>query len=151
MIVYDLACAQQHAFEGWFRSPDDFATQTAGGLLRCPMCGAADVVRRPARIHIAHGSGDAAPAAPAAIPAAGDAVNLDMQSVLAKAVKEYLTTHTENVGRDFAALARQMHQGETPHRSIRGKVTPDEASELREEGIAAWPVPFGIVFSEDAQ
>ena len=39
MKVLDLQCAQQHVFEGWFLSEDDFVTQSAGALIACPLCG----------------------------------------------------------------------------------------------------------------
>ena len=29
MIIFDLACADEHRFEGWFRSADDFSAQQA--------------------------------------------------------------------------------------------------------------------------
>lgn len=71
--------------------------------------------------------------------------------MLLRALKQYIISNTENVGREFAALARKMHYGEAPQRNIRGKVTRDEADALTEEGISALPVPAGIVFGEDAQ
>ena len=37
MIVYDLVCAQEHRFEGWFASADDYALQRERTLVRCPI------------------------------------------------------------------------------------------------------------------
>jgi len=34
MIVYDLACAQEHRFEGWFASAEDYAQQRERSLVR---------------------------------------------------------------------------------------------------------------------
>ena len=47
MIVYDLACAHEHRFEGWFASADDYARQNAQTLIRCPICDDAAIERRP--------------------------------------------------------------------------------------------------------
>jgi hypothetical protein len=47
MIVYDLICTHQHRFEGWFASADDFARQSEGTLVRCPICDDAVIERRP--------------------------------------------------------------------------------------------------------
>lgn len=47
MIVFDLTCTHGHRFEGWFGSSDDFAAQQAGGLLICPQCGSAEVIKAP--------------------------------------------------------------------------------------------------------
>jgi hypothetical protein len=44
--VLDLQCGQQHVFEGWFGSEDDFQTQLTRGLLTCPMCGDASVAKK---------------------------------------------------------------------------------------------------------
>ena len=53
MIVYDLACAQGHRFEGWFGSADDFDGQKARDLVRCPLCDTPKVERIPsARVNV---------------------------------------------------------------------------------------------------
>ena len=48
MIVFDLICKDQHRFEGWFSSGEDFASQKSRGLLACPLCGGAHVEKLPA-------------------------------------------------------------------------------------------------------
>jgi len=45
MKVLDLHCPQEHQFEGWFASEDDFQTQNSRGMIECPMCGAQDVAK----------------------------------------------------------------------------------------------------------
>ena len=37
--VFDLVCVNEHPFEGWFSSENDFETQMEKGQLACPMCG----------------------------------------------------------------------------------------------------------------
>lgn len=49
---------------------------------------------------------------------------------------------TQDVGSDFAEVARQMHYGETEERNIRGQTTPAEAVALIEEGIPVMPLPI---------
>ena len=46
MKVLDLQCAQQHVFEGWFDSENDYQSQLTRGLLTCPMCGDASVSKK---------------------------------------------------------------------------------------------------------
>jgi hypothetical protein len=46
MKVLDLQCSQQHAFEGWFGSEEDFQSQLARNLVHCPMCGNADITKK---------------------------------------------------------------------------------------------------------
>ena len=46
MKVLDLHCPQEHQFEGWFASEDDYQSQLGRGLIECPMCGSQDVAKR---------------------------------------------------------------------------------------------------------
>ncbi len=46
MKVLDLQCSQQHSFEGWFGSEDDFQNQLKRGLVQCPMCGNAEITKK---------------------------------------------------------------------------------------------------------
>ncbi|MBZ5503479.1 MAG: DUF1178 family protein, partial [Acidobacteriia bacterium] len=46
MIVFDLACDNNHPFEGWFGSADDFALQAKAGEIACPVCGSVEVTRQ---------------------------------------------------------------------------------------------------------
>jgi hypothetical protein len=46
MKVLDLQCGQQHAFEGWFGSEEDFQSQLARSLVQCPMCGNSDITKK---------------------------------------------------------------------------------------------------------
>jgi hypothetical protein len=46
MKVLDLQCSQQHSFEGWFGSEDDFQSQLTRGLVQCPMCGNAEITKK---------------------------------------------------------------------------------------------------------
>ncbi len=46
MKVLDLQCQQAHSFEGWFGSEDGFQNQLARGLVQCPLCGDARIVKK---------------------------------------------------------------------------------------------------------
>ena len=46
MKVLDLQCSQQHSFEGWFGSEDDFQSQLTRGLVQCPLCGNAEITKK---------------------------------------------------------------------------------------------------------
>ena len=46
MKVLDLACAHGHGFEGWFASEDDFQSQLARGLVQCPICDNAGIIKK---------------------------------------------------------------------------------------------------------
>jgi hypothetical protein len=46
MKVLDLQCGQQHSFEGWFGSEDDFQSQLTRGLVQCPLCSSAEITKK---------------------------------------------------------------------------------------------------------
>ncbi|HUH93661.1 MAG TPA: DUF1178 family protein [Casimicrobiaceae bacterium] len=158
MIVYDLICARQHRFEGWFGSAADFTRQRDDALIRCPLCDDASIQRRPSA-NIQVGRAPEAPAAQSepkseghAAQAAGgpmtggdaaQAAGMPMTAGDAKvlALLRKLVAETDNVGRAFAEEARKIHYDEAPKRGIRGQATSEEADALREEGIDFMSLP----------
>ena len=136
MIVYDLVCAHQHRFEGWFDSAEDYARQREVTMIRCPICDDAAIERRPsANIQVARAAAPAQERKEVAV-AGGDGSTL-------KLVRR-LIAETENVGRAFPEEARKIHYDEAPKRGIRGQATHDEAEELRDEGIDFMSLPDAL-------
>jgi hypothetical protein len=156
MLVVDLVCAHGHTFEGWFQSSDDLASQQARGLLTCPVCGHAEIQRRPsATRYNRSGVGDAVAPTRLAQPEqpsrstglSNDAKQVvqELQSAYLHAVRQVIQS-TEDVGPHFANEARRMHEGDEPVRPIRGQATPEEAESLKEDGIdvLSFVVPDGL-------
>jgi hypothetical protein len=142
MIVFDLACAHGHPFEGWFDSADAYADQRARELVRCPVCDDAAIDKRlSARVSTRKAMAPS-PTKPPQTAAAADAVAGLPPQILAK-LRE-IVRNTENVGDRFAEEARKIHYDEVPPRAIRGQATPDEAKELRDEGIDFASLPPSI-------
>src|SRR5258708_8130689 len=138
MIVYDLICARQHRFEGWFGSAEDFTRQRDESLIRCPLCDDAAIERRPsANIQIGRSTAPE-PRAPVVERSEVDIAGGD-EEVL-KRIRR-LVAETENVGRAFPEEARKIHYEEAPKRGIRGQATHEEADALRDEGIDFMSVP----------
>jgi hypothetical protein len=73
-----------------------------------------------------------------------------LQALWLKAMRE-VVARTEDVGEQFADVARQMHHGELPERGIRGRTTPDEAAALLDEGIAVMPLLLPDALKEPLQ
>lgn len=166
MIRFTLACDDGHEFEGWFRNAGDFDTQADAGHVSCPMCGGTDVRKAlmapnvsTSRSKVARG--DVVEASPqsdensgaqpndAAATEGGEAVptiavndprQAEFVEVLRK-LRDTVVQNTENVGKGFAEEARKMHYGEAKKRGIHGETNPQEAHELREEGIDILPLP----------
>ncbi len=158
MKVFDLCCTHDHRFEGWFASEEAFADQLERALVSCPLCSDAKVRRLPSAARLNLGAAApvveraaAAPDAPTPSqrppdrPLAAAAASVEMQAAWMQAVRQVLAT-TEDVGDRFVDEARDMHYGRTDPRGIRGQATPEQASELRDEGIevVALPVPAAL-------
>ena len=145
MIVFDLACAEGHRFEGWFASSGAFAGQQKRGLVECPHCGSSEVAKAPM-----------APAVPAKgnakaeTPARKHAVADKLPPEVAKAMQALAEAQARAlkdsrwVGDKFAEESRAMHYGEREHATIHGQATRDEAQSLVEEGIPVSPLPFRV-------
>jgi hypothetical protein len=136
MVVYKLTCGTGHTFEGWYGSPEAFDRQSEAGHIDCPTCGALDVRKLPSAPYVKTG-------ASAALP-----MPVDERRRALAALKTFLVSNTENVGKDFAEIARRIHYGEEKHRGIRGVVTIEEAGELLEEGVPAFPISPEIKVEE---
>lgn len=144
MIVYDLRCGSGHRFEGWFASGEDFGMQRDRGLLECPSCGAKDVVKVPSAARLNMGA--MMPVAAEKAPAAA-VENVEGRDPMAIAQMLYsrmldtLLTKSEDVGKDFPAEARRIHNDEAPKRAIRGQASEAEHDALVEEGIPVVRLP----------
>ncbi len=141
MIVFDLGCGNNHRFEGWFASSDDFERQLGRKLISCPLCGNANVVRLPHAAYIKTGGSDRAPRAEATAVTSQQYANVGRE-VLTRLI-EHIIENTEDVGAEFPEEARKIHYREAPDRRIRGTASREEVEELKEEGIevVALPIP----------
>lgn len=150
MKVFNLRCAGDHGFEGWFAAEDDFADQATRGLIGCPLCGDTDVKRVPSapRLNLSGGGGDVAAAA--APPAGAPPPSAEPQAQWLRAMRK-LVASTEDVGKRFAEEARRIHYGEAAERGIRGQASREEARALAEEGIEVMPLPLPAVLKEPLQ
>lgn len=142
MIVFDLGCDNDHRFEGWFSSSEDYERQQKEQLLSCPLCGSQAVQRlvTAARLNTGHAE-QPADAPQSAASDAAEYANFDPAKVLRLISR--IVENTEDVGRAFPEEVRRIHYKEAPERHIRGTASAKEVSALREEGIdvISLPVP----------
>ncbi len=130
MIRYSLKCSDGHDFEAWFASSAAFDRQRKAGHVTCAVCGTGAVekaIMAPA-VRAERDAPLSKPASPA-------------EAALA-AMRRHVEETSDYVGRDFAAEARRIHDGEADKRSIWGEATIDDARSLREDGIPVAPIPW---------
>ena len=144
MKVFNLRCAHDHHFEGWFASEAAFTEQVERALVECPLCGDKQVARMPSapRLNLSGARDPQQPSAarPQPGPVAKPADDQSIEAMWMKAVQHVMKT-TEDVGARFPEEARRIHYGETEARGIRGQATPQEREALAEEGIEVMQLP----------
>ena len=151
MKVLDLQCPQQHSFEGWFGSEEDFQDQLGRGLVECPLCGDVAVSKMLSAPRLNFGAArDESPPQQQQQQQVVAAPDRTMQAAWMKMVR-HVMANTEDVGSRFPEEARRMHYGETDERGIRGQASPDETQALLEEGIGVLPLPIPKAMKEPLQ
>jgi hypothetical protein len=138
MIVFNLSCGNHHRFEGWFESAANFESQQQSRLLSCPVCGTDEVNKELHAPYVNTGAGRPAPNKPES-ERQGRQQAVFRQSIAQ--LVEHVLANTEDVGEAFPEEARKIHYREAPERAIRGNATPEELSDLQEEGIEVLAVP----------
>lgn len=161
MIRFSLCCAQDHAFEGWFRSNDDFDAQSAKRLIECPICSSSSVTKALMAPAVAtsravnqrkQAARNQASRNQASQVDDQEVVTLshgqNQQEIMAqmRILAKKLKDGAEYVGDKFALEARKIHDGEADARGIYGEATIAEAQDLADDGIAFLPIPS---FPED--
>ena len=166
MILYALACDSGHRFESWFRDSAAYDGQVAHDLVACPTCHSTHVAKAimaPAvvggRLGERAGAASGASADTSDTASAGTALTdslprsdasksvalMDDKSRalrdLIRGFRDKLVAEGHDVGADFAAEARRIHDGETPPRQIYGQASPAEARDLLDDGIMVLPMP----------
>ena len=143
MIRYALKCAQGHSFDSWFRSAAAFDELLDAGRVDCPTCGDSTVTKalmapkvttsetaQPEQPPLSSQEGMPMATMPAPLREAIDKLRSEVEKT------------SDYVGRNFAAEARAIHEGEKPERAIHGVANVDEARALLKDGIPILPLPF---------
>jgi len=131
MIRFDLTCTNDHQFDSWFRSGADCDKLLGKNLVTCTTCGNTDV--RKALMAPKVGTTASMDAAPS--------LSADADNPLAKLRKD-IEAQADDVGRNFASEARDMHAGLIPDRPIYGQTNGAEAKALIADGVPVLPLPF---------
>jgi hypothetical protein len=140
VIRYSLQCDNDHEFEGWFASSEDFDKQLAAGYVTCPHCNSQSVSKLLMAPNVTTGrQKDEVKAL------VMDSHRREMVEKLKQAVAE-IRSSAEDVGEKFPEEARKIHYGESEARGIIGRASQHEAAALVDEGIEIAALP---VFPDD--
>jgi hypothetical protein len=134
-MKFSLECKNSHAFEGWFKSNDDFETQSKRGFLECPICGTHEVAKSLMAPSVSTGRQKEKMQV-----AAGQKAQAQIMAKMMEFAKE-VKSKADNVGDKFPEEARKIHYGETESRPIYGKASNEEVANLLDEGVELMPLP----------
>ncbi len=139
MIRYALICDEDHAFDSWFQSADAFDALQKAGHISCAVCGSGEVRKSVMAPRIGKASDTKTDVATRDRPLSAPASPVEQAMT---ALREKVEASSEDVGKNFAAEARKIHNGEAPERAIRGEAKLQDARALIEDGVPVTPLPF---------
>ena len=132
MIKYNLICKCGETFESWFSSSSEFDYLCKKKLIKCIYCESSLVKKSVMAPNLPSKSN-----------------KISKKNRLEKNIKKrlldfrkYIEKNCRNVGENFSREARSIHYDKKTSKGIYGKTTPEEASELIEEGIEVVSIPW---------
>ena len=132
MIKYNLTCKCGEVFESWFLSSHEFDSLRKKKLIKCIYCDSSLIKKSVMAPNLSSKSN-----------------KISKKTKFAKNVKKqlldfrkYIENNCKNVGEDFSREARSIHYEKKTSQGIYGMATPEETSELIEEGIEIVTVPW---------
>jgi hypothetical protein len=127
LIIYDVKCENGHKFEGWFKDRQAWIEQNARRLVCCPVCNSSNVEIVPSSIAIM--GKDSKMSDKRNNPEISPERNLQL-------FNQYIEKNFEDVGDKFAEVALKIHYGDEEKRNIKGTTTPQEETDLKEQGVS---------------
>ena len=132
MIKYNLICQCGNTFESWFSSSSEFDLLCKKKLVKCIYCESSRVKKTVMAPNLSSKSN-----------------KVFKKTKLEKNIKKqllnfrkYIEKNCKNVGENFTREARNIHYDKKSSQGIYGKATPEETSELLEEGIEVTTIPW---------
>ena len=132
MIKYNLICKCKKTFESWFSDSTEFESLRKKKLLKCIYCDSSNINKTLMSPNLKRKSNKLLKK---------NKVEKNIKNQLMK-FKKYIEKNCENVGENFTQEARNIHYDKKKSQGIYGKATPEETSELLEEGIDVVNVPW---------
>ena len=132
MIKYNLKCKCGATFESWFLSSYEFDSLSKKKLIKCIYCESSTIKKSVMAPNLSSKSN-----------------KVFKKTKLEKNIKKqllnfkkYIEKNCKNVGTNFTREARNIHYDKKSSQGIYGKATPEETSELLEEGIEVTTIPW---------
>ena len=132
MIKYNLICECGKTFESWFANSVKFDSLCSKKLIKCIYCDSSSVKKTVMAPNLSNRSN-----------------KVSKKNKLEKNIKKqlldfrkYIEKNCKYVGENFSREARSIHYDKKTSKGIYGQATPEETSELLEEGIEVTTIPW---------
>ena len=132
MIKYNLTCKCGKKFESWFLNSSEFDLLAKRNFVKCIYCDSTKVKKSVMAPNLSSQS-----------------KKIDKKIKLEKDIKKqlinirkYIEKNCKNVGDNFTREARNIHYDKKNSQGIYGRATPEETSELIDEGIEVATIPW---------
>ena len=132
MIKYNLTCKCGGSFESWFLSSSGFDSLRRKKLIKCIYCESLSVKKSVMAPNLPSKSNKI-------LKKTKLEKNIKKQLL---DIRKYIEKNCKNVGENFTREARSIHYDKKTSKGIYGKATPEETSELLEEGIEVATIPW---------
>ena len=132
MIKYNLTCKCGGSFESWFLNSSKFDYLSKKKLIKCIYCGSLSVRKSVMAPNLSSRSKKIFKRTK---------LERNIKKQLLN-VRKYIEKNCKNVGENFTREARSIHYDKKTSQGIYGKATPEETSELLEEGIEVATIPW---------
>ena len=139
MIKYNLICKCGKTFESWFASSSEFDSLLKKKIIKCIYCESSVVKKTVMAPRLARKSNQI-------LKKNKLQKNIKKQLV---DFKRYIEKNCEDVGERFPQEVRNIHYNKKTSKGVYGKATPEEATELIEEGIDIYTLPWADDKSEN--
>ena len=134
MIKYNLICEREHEFESWFSNSKEFERLKSKKMIECIYCKSKEV-EKSIMSPLVLGKEE---------KTKNEKSLEDFKKVNKELIKirKFVEKNFENVGTNFPREVRNVYYDNRKNKNIYGKATPQDAEELREEGIEIASIPW---------
>ena len=136
MIKYNLKCQNEHEFESWFSSSDEFEKLNKKKLLECIYCSSKKIKKSIMAPMVSGTKNKKDDQTEINIDGLNDKKNILLH------LRKYIEQNFDYVGKDFSKKVREVYYDKKSHKAIYGTATPQEQEELSEEGIDLLSIPW---------
>ena len=132
MIKYNLLCKCGKSFESWFATSKEFDSLNKKKFINCIYCNSTSITKSMMSPNLTTKSNKVSK---------NNMIERTIKKKLTN-LRKYIEVNCVDVGENFTQEARSIHYDKKKSKGIYGKASPEETTELLEEGIEVSTIPW---------